>query len=216
MANVADFFIDTLKRAGVTRIWGLPGDSLNAFTDALRRDGGDDAIRWMHMRHEEAAAFAAGAEAELTASSPSSQARAARQPALHQRSVRRQPQPRAAAGDRLAHPVGRDRQHLLPGDAPQELFRECSVYTELVSDPAQLPWVLEIAMRTAVEKRGVAVVVVPGDVFFADAPDRRPTARSGRPARRCCPRRPLWPPPRRAQRREEGDDPRRVGRRGRA
>ena len=59
---------------------------------------------------------------------------------------------------------------------PQELFRECSVYTELVSDPAQLPWVLEIAMRTAVEKRGVAVVVVPGDVFFADAPDRRPTA----------------------------------------
>ena len=59
---------------------------------------------------------------------------------------------------------------------PQELFRECSVYSELVGDPAQLPWVLEIAMRTAVEKRGVAVVVVPGDVFFADAPDRRATA----------------------------------------
>jgi len=59
---------------------------------------------------------------------------------------------------------------------PQELFRECSVYSELVGDPSQLPWVLEIAMRTAVEKRGVAVVVVPGDVFFADAPSRRATA----------------------------------------
>ena len=56
MANVADFFIDTLKRAGVTRVWGLPGDSLNAFTDALRRDSGKDALQWMHMRHEEAAA----------------------------------------------------------------------------------------------------------------------------------------------------------------
>ncbi|MEZ5214425.1 MAG: thiamine pyrophosphate-binding protein [Microbacterium sp.] len=60
---------------------------------------------------------------------------------------------------------------------PQELFRECSVYSELVGDPSQLPWVLEIAMRTAIEKRGVAVVVVPGDVFFgADAPSRRATA----------------------------------------
>ncbi len=67
MANVADFFIDTLKAAGVRRIWGLPGDSLNAFTDALRRDGErGGGIRWMHMRHEEAAAFAAGADAELT------------------------------------------------------------------------------------------------------------------------------------------------------
>ena len=46
MANVADFFIDTLKRAGVTRVWGLPGDSLNAFTDALRRDSGKDALQW--------------------------------------------------------------------------------------------------------------------------------------------------------------------------
>ncbi len=63
MPNVAEFFIDTLVRAGVTRVWGLAGDSLNAFTDALRRDG---RIEWLHMRHEEAAAFAAGADAELT------------------------------------------------------------------------------------------------------------------------------------------------------
>src|SRR5689334_6592338 len=62
-SNVADFFVETLRRAGVSRVWGIPGDSLNAFTDALRRDGG---LRWMHMRHEEAAAFAAGADADVT------------------------------------------------------------------------------------------------------------------------------------------------------
>ena len=174
MANVADFFIDTLKRAGIERIWGLPGDSLNAFTDALRRDGG---IRWLHMRHEEAAAFAAGADAELNGSlavvagscGPGNlhfinglfDANRNRVPVL------------AIASHIPSEEIG---SGYFQETHPQELFRECSVYVELVGDPAQLPWVLEIAMRTAVEKRGVAVVVVPGDVFFADAPDRRPTA----------------------------------------
>ena len=63
MANVAEYFVETLTGAGVERMWGLAGDSLNALTDALRRDG---RIEWLHMRHEEAAAFAAGADAELT------------------------------------------------------------------------------------------------------------------------------------------------------
>ncbi|GAA1659405.1 ubiquinone-dependent pyruvate dehydrogenase [Microbacterium flavum] len=174
MANVADFFIETLKRAGIDRIWGLPGDSLNAFTDALRRDSG---IRWMHMRHEEAAAFAAGADAELTGElavvagscGPGNlhfinglfDANRTRVPVL------------AIASHIPSAEIGTG---YFQETHPQELFRECSVYSELVSDPAQLPWVLEIAMRTAVEKRGVAVIVVPGDVFFADAPSRRPTA----------------------------------------
>ncbi|WP_282838120.1 ubiquinone-dependent pyruvate dehydrogenase [Microbacterium flavum] len=174
MANVADFFIETLKRAGIDRIWGLPGDSLNAFTDALRRDGG---IRWLHLRHEEAAAFAAGADAELTGElavvagscGPGNlhfinglfDANRTRVPVL------------AIASHIPSAEIGTG---YFQETHPQELFRECSVYSELVSDPAQLPWVLEIAMRTAVEKRGVAVVVVPGDVFFADAPSRRPTA----------------------------------------
>lgn len=177
MANVADFFIDTLKRAGVTRVWGLPGDSLNAFTDALRRDGGKDALQWMHMRHEEAAAFAAGADAELNGElavvagscGPGNlhfinglfDANRTRVPVL------------AIASHIPSAEIG---STYFQETHPQELFRECSVYSELVGDPAQLPWVLEIAMRTAVEKRGVAVVVVPGDVFFADAPDRRATA----------------------------------------
>lgn len=179
MATVADFFIDTLERAGVTRIWGLPGDSLNAFTDALRRRGGrrDPGIRWMHMRHEEAAAFAAGADAELNGElavvagscGPGNlhfvnglfDANRTRVPVL------------AIASHIPSAEIG---SGYFQETHPQELFRECSVYCELVGDPSQLPWVLEIAMRTAVEKRGVAVVVVPGDVFFQDAPDRRPTA----------------------------------------
>ncbi|MBN9178883.1 MAG: ubiquinone-dependent pyruvate dehydrogenase [Microbacterium sp.] len=174
MANVADFFIETLKRAGVDRVWGLPGDSLNAFTDALRRDGG---IRWLHMRHEEAAAFAAGADAELTGDL-AVVAGSCGPGNLHFINglfdANRNRVPVLAIASHI--PSAEIGSTYFQETHPQELFRECSVYTELVSDPAQLPWVLEIAMRTAVEKRGVAVVVVPGDVFFADAPSRRPTA----------------------------------------
>ncbi|GAB3147022.1 ubiquinone-dependent pyruvate dehydrogenase [Microbacterium neimengense] len=172
--NVAELFVRTLRHAGITRVWGLPGDSLNAFTDALRKDGG---IEWLHARHEESAAFAAGAEAEITGElavvagscGPGNlhfinglfDAHRSRVPLL------------AIASHIPSAEIG---SGYFQETHPQELFRECSHYAELVSDPAQLPWVLETAMRTAVEKRGVAVVVVPGDVFFADAPHRRPSA----------------------------------------
>lgn len=178
MANVADFFIDTLKRAGVTRVWGLPGDSLNAFTDALRRDSGTDGgIRWLHMRHEEAAAFAAGADAELH-DELAVVAGSCGPGNLHFINglfdANRNRVPVLAIASHI--PSAEIGSSYFQETHPQELFRECSVYVELVGDPSQLPWVLEIAMRAAVEKRGVAVVVVPGDVFFQDAPDRRPTA----------------------------------------
>ena len=178
MANVADFFIDTLKRAGVTRVWGLPGDSLNAFTDALRRDHGKDgALQWLHMRHEEAAAFAAGADAELNGEL-AVVAGSCGPGNLHFINglfdANRNRVPVLAIASHI--PSAEIGSSYFQETHPQELFRECSVYSELVGDPAQLPWVLEIAMRTAVEKRGVAVVVVPGDVFFADAPSRRATA----------------------------------------
>lgn len=179
--NVAELFVDTLERAGVQRIWGLSGDSLNAFTDVLRRRG---SIEWLHVRHEEVAAFAAGAEAEVTGElavvagscGPGNlhfinglfDAHRSRVPVL------------AIASHIPSSEIG---SSYFQETHPQDLFRECSVYRELISDPAQLPWVLETAMRTAVEQRGVAVVVVPGDVFFADAPKRRPSApiRSTRP-----------------------------------
>ena len=178
MANVADFFIDTLKRAGVTRVWGLPGDSLNAFTDALRRDHGKDgSLQWLHMRHEEAAAFAAGADAELNGEL-AVVAGSCGPGNLHFINglfdANRNRVPVLAIASHI--PSAEIGSSYFQETHPQELFRECSVYSELVGAPAQLPWVLEIAMRTAVEKRGVAVVVVPGDVFFADAPGRRATA----------------------------------------
>lgn len=174
MANIAEFFVDTLVRAGITRIWGLPGDSLNAFTDALRKNG---SIEWLHARHEEAAAFAAGADAEITGElavvagscGPGNlhfinglfDANRTRVPVL------------AIASHIPSTEIGGG---YFQETHPQELFRECSVYVELVGDPSQLPWVLDNAMRAAVQKRGVAVVVVPGDVFFKDAPTRRPGA----------------------------------------
>ncbi len=178
MANVADFFIETLKRAGVTRVWGLPGDSLNAFTDALRRDGGKDGgLQWLHMRHEEAAAFAAGADAELNGEL-AVVAGSCGPGNLHFINglfdANRNRVPVLAIASHI--PSAEIGSNYFQETHPQELFRECSVYVEMVGDPAQLPWVLEIAMRAAIEKRGVAVVVVPGDVFFQDAPDRRPTA----------------------------------------
>lgn len=174
MPNVAELFIDTLARAGVRRVWGLAGDSLNAFTDALRRDG---RITWMHMRHEEAAAFAAGAEAELTgelavAAGSSGPGNLHFINGLFDANRNRVPLLAIASHIPSAEIGGSYFQET----HPQELFRECSVYSELVADPAQLPWVLEIAMRAAVEQRGVAVVAVPGDLFFRDAPDRRLTA----------------------------------------
>src|SRR5580692_35032 len=166
--TVADVMVATLKASGVRRVYGLPGDSLNGFTDALRRDG---EITWEHVRNEEAAAFAAAAEAALTGEltvcaascGPGSlhlinglyDANRSRVPVLAIASHI----PREEIGDNYFQETH-----------PQDFFRECSVYCELVSISEQLPRVLEIAMRTALARSGVAVVVVPGDVFVADAP----------------------------------------------
>jgi pyruvate dehydrogenase (quinone) len=167
-ATVADVVVATLRASGVRRVYGIPGDSLNGFTDALRRDG---SISWQHVRHEEAAGFAAAAEATLTGElavcaascGPGNlhlinglfDANRSRVPVL------------AIAAQIPTEEIGGE---YFQETHPQELFRECSVYTELVSIPGQLPRILEIAMRTALSRGGVAVVVVPGEVFLADAP----------------------------------------------
>ena len=174
MTTVADTIVDHLKAAGVSRVYGLPGDSLNGFTDALRRDG---AIQWLHVRHEEAAAFAAAAEATLTGQlavcaascGPGNthlvnglfDANRSRVPVL---AIAAQI-PRAEIGSGYFQETH-----------PQELFRECSVYCELVSTAAQLPRVLRIAMRTAVSREGVAVLVVPGDVLREAAANAEPAS----------------------------------------
>jgi pyruvate dehydrogenase (quinone) len=168
-STVAEVMVSILKSSGVRQVYGIPGDSLNGFTDAMRRDGG---VTWQHVRHEEAAAFAAAGEAALTGElavcagscGPGNlhlinglfDANRSRVPVLAIAAHI----PRVEIGDTYFQETH-----------PQELFRECSVYCELVSVPEQLPRVLEIAMRTALQRRGVAVVVVPGEVFLDPAPD---------------------------------------------
>ena len=149
-STVADVMVATLKASGVRRVYGLPGDSLNGFTDALRRDGG---ITWEHVRHEEAAAFAAAGEAALTGELAVCAASCG--PGnLHLING-------LFDANRSGVPVLAIAAHIprveIGGDYfqethPQELFRECSVYCELVSVPEQLPRVLEIAMRAALQR----------------------------------------------------------------
>ena len=172
--TMADFVTATLKASGVHRVYGLPGDSLNGLTDALR---GDDDLTWQHVRHEEAAAFAAAADATLTGElavcaascGPGNlhlinglfDAHRSRVPVL------------AIAAHIPRVEIG---SGYFQETHPQELFRECSVFVEMVSVPEQLPRLLRIAMRTALERRGVAVLVVPGEIFKASAPAGRATA----------------------------------------
>lgn len=163
MATVADHVIATLKRSGVRRVFGIPGDSLNGFTDAIRRAGD---FSWEQVRHEESAAFAAAAEAALVGGLAVC-AGSCGPGNLHlinglfdaQRS--RVPVLAIAAHIPLAE-VGSD---YFQETHPQNLFRECSVYCELVSTAEQAPRILELAMRAAVQDNGVAVVVVPGEIF---------------------------------------------------
>jgi pyruvate dehydrogenase (quinone) len=160
--TVADFMVDTLAQAGVKRIYGIVGDSLNGFTDALRRKGGID---WIHVRHEEAAAFAAGAEAQLTGElavcagscGPGNlhlinglfDCHRSRAPVL------------AIAAHIPSSEIGID---YFQATHPESLFKECSHYVELISRASQAPQILDRAMRVAIARKGVAVVVVSGDV----------------------------------------------------
>ncbi|KQP05901.1 pyruvate dehydrogenase [Methylobacterium sp. Leaf99] len=168
--TVADLIVETLEQAGVQRIYGLVGDSLNALTESLRAR---ETIDWVHVRHEEVAAFAAGAESQITGDlavcagscGPGNlhlinglfDCHRSRTPVL------------AIAAHIPSAEIG---SGYFQETHPETLFRECSHYCELVSDPSQLPQVLENAMRAAIGLRGVAVVVIPGDVALKDAPER--------------------------------------------
>ncbi|MDQ1528059.1 MAG: hypothetical protein QOG18_2672 [Microbacteriaceae bacterium] len=174
MTTVADTIVEILEDAGVERIYGLPGDSLNGFTDALRRAG---SVAWQHVRHEEAAAFAAAAEAALTGELAVC-AGSCGPGNLHLINglfdANRSRVPVLAIAAQIPGPeIG---STYFQETHPQEMFRECSVYTELVNTPEQLPRLLEIAMRAAVEQRGVAVLVIPGEVFLKDSKGRRKSA----------------------------------------
>jgi pyruvate dehydrogenase (quinone) len=162
MRTTADYLAETLQQAGVKRVYGVVGDSLNGFTDSLRRM---KSIEWIHMRHEESAAFAAGAEAHLTGElavccgscGPGN---------LHLINglfdCHRSGVPVLAIAAHIpSTEIGLD---YFQATHPESLFKECSYYVELVSRPELLPQILLRAMRVAVARRGVAVVVMPGDV----------------------------------------------------
>src|SRR5450631_884928 len=165
--RVADVLVETLVAAGVKRIYGLVGDSLNGVTDSIRprKD-----LKWIPVRHEETAAFAAGAEAHLTGQlavcagscGPGNlhlinglyDCHRSRVPVL------------AIAAHIPSQEIG---SGYFQETHPEHLFKECSHYCELVSHPSQMPRILEIAIQTALAKQGVAVVVIPGDVALSEA-----------------------------------------------
>lgn len=162
MATVAEQFVRVLRQAGVERIYGVVGDSLNPVVDAVRRI---DGIEWVHVRNEEAGAFAAAAEAELTgrlavcagSCGPGNthlvqglfDAQRSGVPVL------------ALASHIVSRQIGTG---FFQETHPERLLQECSDYCELVSGPAQLPRMLRIAIQSALGKRSVSVLVLPGDV----------------------------------------------------
>jgi pyruvate dehydrogenase (quinone) len=160
--TAADFMAETLARAGVKRIYGVVGDSLNRFTESLRRL---KSIEWIHVRHEEGAAFAAGAEAYLTGQLAVC-AGSCGPGNLHLINglydAHRSGVPVLAIAAHIpSSEIGID---YFQATHPENVFRECSHYVELVTRGDQLPQILLRAMRVAVAQRGVAVVVIPGDV----------------------------------------------------
>src|SRR5205807_5480399 len=160
--KVADLLVDVLAEAGVRRIYGVVGDSLNGITDSIRVKNN---LEWVHVRHEEVAAFAAGAEAHLTGTlavcagscGPGNMhlinglydCQRNRVPVL------------AIAAHIPSREIG---SGYFQETHPELLFKECSHYCELASHVDQIPRILDIAMRTALSLSGVSIIVIPGDV----------------------------------------------------
>src|SRR3984957_5475464 len=179
--TVAEIFIETLIAAGVTRIYGVVGDSLNGILEEIRRS---QKIEWIGVRHEETAAFAAGAQAHLTGElavcagscGPGNMhlinglydCHRSRVPVL------------AIAAQIPSQEIG---SNYFQETHPDRLFQDCSDYCELISQTTQVPRVLEIAIQTALTKKGVAVVTIPGDIALHKTAYRKPSAI----VRPCCP-----------------------------
>jgi pyruvate dehydrogenase (quinone) len=184
--NVAEQFVDILVRAGVQRLYGVVGDSLNPVVDAVRRTPGID---WVHVRHEEAAAFAAGAEAQITGRLAAC-AGSCGPGNLHLINglydAHRSMAPVLALASHI--PSSEIGLGFFQETHPDRLFTECSHYSELVSNPKQMPRLLRTAIQRAVGRGGVSVVALPGDIASEPAPKEavehdlvttRPTARPG-------------------------------------
>jgi pyruvate dehydrogenase (quinone) len=183
--TAADQFVEILLAAGVRRIYGVVGDSLNPVVDAVRHH---DGIEWIHVRHEEAGAFAAGAEAQLTGRLVAC-AGSCGPGNLHLVNglydAHRSMAPVLALAAQI--PSTEIGTGYFQETQPTLTFQECSHYCELVTRPEQLPRVTQIAVQQALGRGGVGVVALPGDVADDEASDaylehtyrldQRPTAR---------------------------------------
>jgi len=168
MATVAEILLETLILSDVSRVYGLPGDSLNGFTNSISEHKG---IQWIHVRHEEAAAFAAGADAHLTnrlavvagSCGPGNlhfinglfDCHRSRVPVL------------AIASQIPSTELGTT---YFQETNPEQIFKDCSHYCGVITEADQMPRILAIAMRTAIAKRGVSVIVLPGNIANKDCP----------------------------------------------
>src|SRR5580693_5064149 len=176
--SVAEIVVETLQQAGVRHCWGVPGDTLNYFTDAIRRSE----IQWVHVRHEEVGGFAAGAEAMLTANLTAC-AGSCGPGSLHFINGLFESHRNRAPVVMIASQVTRDE---LGFDFPQEVdflavYKSCSVFCDEIRTPAQARRKTAMAAQSALSKRGVAVLIVPIDVSKADAP-KEPHFAAHRPA----------------------------------
>src|ERR1700719_906420 len=178
--RVADVLVDTLVAANVKRVYGLVGDSLNGVTDSIRPRKN---LQWVPVRHEETAAFAAGAEAHLTGQL-SVCAGSCGPGHLHLINglydCHRSRVPVLAIAAQIpSEEIG---SGYFQETHPEHLFAQCSHYCELISQPEQMPRVLEIAMQTAIARRGVSVIALPGDVALRDAVQEHPRLKFPPPA----------------------------------
>jgi pyruvate dehydrogenase (quinone) len=173
MTTVAERLVETLEAAGVERIYGLVGDSLNGITDSLRER---KRTQWIAVRHEEVAAFAAGADAQLTGKLAVC-AGSCGPGNLHLINglfdCHRNRVPVLAIAAHI--PSTEIGSGYFQETHPQTLFKECSHYVELISDADHVPRIVETAIREAVTKQGVAVIVIPGDVALREAGSRKPS-----------------------------------------
>jgi len=164
--SVGDQLVEMLVNAGIKRIYAVTGDSLNNVNDAVRREG---SIQWIHVRHEEAGAYAASAEAQLNGiaccAGSSGPGHVHLINGLYD--ANRSCAPVIAIASTVA-------SFEFGTESFQEtntikLFADCSVYNQIATTPKQFPRIMQAAMQTALNSKGVAVVGLPGDLTKLDA-----------------------------------------------
>lgn len=184
--KVSDVLIESLITVGVKRVYGIVGDSLNGIVNSIR--GHSNEIEWVGMRHEEVAAFAAGADAHLTGGLAVC-AGSCGPGNLHLINglydCHRNRVPVLAIASHIpSREIG---STYFQETHPELVFKECALYCEMVSHPEQIPRMLDIAIRTAIYERGVSVLIIPGDIALQDATSEQSTVAMSRPMPTVCP-----------------------------